>query len=54
MFLDGVLKKEDLSPIEAKQFTEIYTYQRGAKAGTSVSKGIMFKEDYRFFRWSQS
>lgn len=51
-FMDGVLKKEDLTPIEAKQFTEIYTYQRGAKAGTSVNKGIMFKEDHRFFRWS--
>jgi len=51
-FMDGVLNKEDLNLIEAKQFTEIHTYQRGAKAGRSVNKGIMFKEDCRFFRWS--
>ena len=51
-FLDGVLKKEDLTPLEAKQFSEIHTYQRGAKAGLSVNKGIMFKEDHRFFRWN--
>lgn len=54
MFMDGVLSKEDLTPLEAKQFLEIHTYQRGAKAGTTVNKGITYKEDYRFFRWSQT
>jgi hypothetical protein len=52
-FVDGVLKKEDLTPIESRQFTEIHTYKHGAKAGTSVNKGILYKEDYRFFRWNQ-
>ena len=52
LFVDGVLKKQDLTPLEVKQFTEIHTYQRGAKAGVTVNKGIMYKEDYRFFRWS--
>lgn len=51
--MDGVLTKEDLTPVETRQFTEIYTYQRGAKAGKTVNKGIMFKEDQRFFLWSK-
>lgn len=54
LFMDGVLKKEDLSPVESKQFSEIFTYQRGPKVGLVVNRGIMFKEDYRFFRWSES
>ena len=51
--LDGVLTKADLTPPETRQFTEIYTYQRGAKAGKVVNKGIMYKEDQRFFLWSK-
>lgn len=51
-FVDGTLALADLTPVEAKQFTEIHTYQRGAKAGQTVQKGIMYQEDRRFFRWS--
>ena len=52
-FMDGVITKEDLNPVEAKQFTEIHKYQRGVKAGLTVNKGIMFQEDSRFFCWSK-
>jgi hypothetical protein len=50
--LDGGLKVEDLSPVELKQFTEIKTYQKGKLAGKTVERGILYREDERFFQWS--
>jgi len=50
---DGVITRADLTPDEAKQFTAIHTYQRGKKAGKTDMKGIMYREDDRFFCWSQ-
>lgn len=50
---DWVLKPEDLTGTEAKQFTKIHTYQRGAKAGDTERKGILYREDERFFLWSK-
>lgn len=52
-FMDGTISIDDLNPVEAKQFTEIHTFQRGPKSGTTVNKGIMFQEDRRFFCWSK-
>ena len=50
---DGLLKPDDLTVAETKQFTEIHTFQRGAKAGDTVKKGIIYREDERFFCWSK-
>lgn len=50
---DWELKTEDLTPTETKQFTTIHTFQRGAKAGDTERKGILYREDERFFCWSK-
>mgnify|MGYP005639819441 CR=1 FL=1 len=50
---DGVIGVDDLNPVERKQFTQIHTFTRGKKAGDTVFKGILHREDERFFRWSQ-
>lgn len=52
MFHDGLLKLSDLTPAETKQFTEIRTYTKGKHAGETVQRGILYREDERFFRWS--
>lgn len=49
---DGVVGAADLTVAEQKQFTEIQTIQRGKRAGQTVERGILYREDERFFRWS--
>ena len=49
---EGVLALDEMTPLELKQFTEIRTYKRGKLAGKTVEKGILYREDERFFRWS--
>ena len=51
---DGVLAATDLTIAEQKQFTEIQTIQRGKRAGQTVERGILYREDERFFRWSRT
>jgi len=53
LFHDGVIEVGDLTPLEKKQFTEIHTFVRGKKAGKTIKRGILYREDERFFRWSQ-
>jgi hypothetical protein len=53
MFHDGLLQLSDLTPLETKQFSEIKTYSKGKNAGKTVEKGILYREDERFFRWSE-
>lgn len=53
LFHDGLLKPEDLTPTETQQFTTIHTFKKGTRAGDTVKKGIIYREDERFFRWSQ-
>ena len=50
---DGVITKAELTPLEEKQFNLIHTYTRGKRAGETVERGILYREDERFFRWSQ-
>jgi hypothetical protein len=50
---NGVLKEQDLTEPERKQFMEIHTYNRGKHAGETIEKGILYREDERFFRWEQ-
>lgn len=49
---DGIIQESDLTPVEVKQFLEIKQYSRGRKAEKSELKGILHREDERFFRWS--
>ena len=49
---DGVIQESDLTPVEQKQFSTIHTFQRGPRQGQTVKKGILYREDERFFRWS--
>lgn len=51
--LDGDLQTGDLTAQETRQFTLIHTYKRGKKAGKTVRRGILYREDERFFRWSE-
>lgn len=54
LFYEGKVAKEDLTPVEAKYFTEVKTYTRGKKAGKTVQRGVMYREDERFFLWSEA
>jgi len=49
----GAITTADLTPLDAKQFAEIHTFQRGSRAGTTVERGILYREDERFFLWSK-
>jgi hypothetical protein len=51
-FLDGTLTALDLTEEEAYQFARIQKYKRGDKKGTEVKRGLLYREDDRFFRWS--
>lgn len=51
-YLDGDITRKDLSPLELKQFSEVHTYTKGVRAGEIVQRGILYREDERFFRWS--
>jgi len=51
--LEGLITMDDLTPAETQQFTKIHTFLRGKKAGKTVKSGILYREDERFFRWSE-
>jgi Holliday junction resolvasome RuvABC endonuclease subunit len=51
-FYAGTLPQADLSPVERKFFTEVKVFQRGKKAGKMVKRGTIYREDDRFFLWS--
>jgi hypothetical protein len=53
LFHDGVLKLDDLTVLERKQFAEIRTVKRGLRAGQVEMKGISYRENERFFLWSK-
>lgn len=52
LHLEGRVSVGDLTSVEQKQFREIRTIQRGKRAGQTVESGILYREDERFFRWS--
>lgn len=43
----------ELSELEVKHFTSLEKYVQGKKAGRIKRMGITYKEDDRFFRWSE-
>lgn len=53
-FAEGQIPGENLTPYELKTFTEVKTYTRGKKAGKTVKKGLIHKENDQYFRWSRN
>jgi hypothetical protein len=53
-FLAGTLTEESLTPVERKQFALIHTFQRGKRAGQVEKRGLIYREEDRFFLWSEA
>jgi hypothetical protein len=47
-----LLRERDLTPTEREYFLEIKQFARGKLAGKTVRKGVLYREDERFFKWS--
>lgn len=52
-FVEGMIPETDLTAVERQQFSYVHTFVKGAKAGITVRSGLQFREDERFFRWSE-
>lgn len=50
---DGLISAADLTDTEKHQFRLIHTYTRGKKAGTVALRGLLWRENERFFCWSR-
>jgi hypothetical protein len=46
------IKEQELSPLERRYFLQVKRYIRGKKAGRTDLKGVLYREDERFFQWS--
>ena len=53
MLFKGQITEDDLLPAELHAFTRIHTFVRGKQAGRTVKFGAIFKENARFFQFSQ-
>jgi len=53
-FQRGLLPEADLTPLESQQFLKEHTFTRGKQAGRTVQSGIAYREDERFFLWSET
>ncbi len=53
MFVQGELPRGELTPAEEQAFAAQHTFTRGKRAGLTTYDGAAFKEDRRFFRFSQ-
>ena len=51
--VNGELEDEDLTPSEHQAFVKIHTFVRGKRKGQTVRKGAVFKENQRWYRFSQ-
>ena len=52
-FYEGVLRLEDLTPTELKYFTEVKRPSKGRDAGREILRGVVYREDERFFLWGE-
>lgn len=52
-FLGGIVTEEELTPAEWQAFAKVHTFTRGERAGQTVRQGAVYKENQRFFRFSQ-
>lgn len=48
----GRIAEDELTPAEDAIFRAAHTFTRGAKAGKTIKKGILFKEGDRFYQFS--
>lgn len=48
----GILKDADLIPSEIQAFNRVHQFKKGEKAGQVERRGLLFREDDRFFRFS--
>jgi len=53
-FFEGLLLIDDLTPEEASQFAKIHTFKKGPREGKTIRPGILYRENDRFFRWSDT
>ena len=53
LVLNGTLEEEDLTPSEYQAFVKIHTFTRGKRKGQTVKLGAVYKENMRFFRFSE-
>ena len=51
-FFDGKIPEGDLTKTENRYFNRVHTYVRGKKAGKTVKRGVVHRENDRFFLWS--
>ena len=47
------INEQGLTKVEKKYFLKVHTFKKGRKAGRTVRSGVMYREDERFFLWSQ-
>ena len=52
-YYEGGIPETELTPTERKYFTEVKTYTRGKRAGETVRRGVVYREDERFFNWAE-
>lgn len=52
-FVNGELTEADLVPSERNAFYKVRQFKRGLRAGQTTVTGLAFKENARFFRFSQ-
>lgn len=52
-FFAGQLEESDLTEDELHQFAHSHTFTKGPRAGFTERKGIIYRENERFFRWSE-
>lgn len=50
----GEIGDSDLTPVEAHQFAKIHKFgPRSKRAGEEVRRGLVYREDERYFKWSR-
>lgn len=54
LYRAGDITIDDLTPVEKKYFTEIQKPTKGKNAGRERKTGVIYREDERFFLWSQT
>ena len=51
-YYEAELEESDLTQTERDQFLKLHKPKRGKNAGKMTRKGIIYREDERYFRWS--
>jgi Holliday junction resolvasome RuvABC endonuclease subunit len=49
----GVITREELTPAEERSFHRVHTFTKGKRQGVTVQGGLIFREDDRFFKFSE-